>query len=71
MWQGMEMMENMNPDMMKAGLDMMKNMDPAAMASMTKAMGREVRLALPRPKVPLPRPAPHLRPRQCSGPQLS
>ena len=34
--QGMEMMENMNPDMMKAGMEMMKNMDPKAMAEMSK-----------------------------------
>jgi len=40
--QGMEMMDNMNPDMMKAGMEMMKNMDPKAMASMSKAMGREI-----------------------------
>ena len=39
---GMEMMQNMNPDMMKAGMDMMKNMDPAMMKNMSKMMGREI-----------------------------
>ena len=41
-WQGMDMMQNMSPDMMKAGMDMMKNMDPEMMASMGKMMGREI-----------------------------
>jgi len=40
--QGMDMMKNMSPDMMKAGMEMMKNMDPAMMKSMSKAMGREI-----------------------------
>lgn len=40
--QGMDMLKNMSPDMMKAGMDMMKNMDPAAIKSMSKMMGREV-----------------------------
>ena len=40
--QGMEMMKNMSPDMMKAGMDMMKNMDPAMIKSMSKMMGRDI-----------------------------
>ena len=31
-----DMMDKMNPDMMKAGMEMMKNMDPKAMAEMSK-----------------------------------
>ena len=40
--QGMEMMKNMSPDMMKAGMEMMKNMDPAMIKSMSKMMGRDI-----------------------------
>ena len=40
--QGMDMMNNMSPDMMKAGMEMMKNMDPAMMKNMSKMMGREI-----------------------------
>ena len=39
---GIDMMQNMSPDMMKAGIDMMKNMDPKVMASLSKSMGREI-----------------------------
>ena len=42
MSQGMDMMKNMDPNMMKAGMDMMKNMDPAMMKNMSKMMGREI-----------------------------
>ena len=40
--QGLDMLKNMSPDMMKAGMDMMKNMDPAMMKNMSKMMGREI-----------------------------
>merc|ERR1719326_1955238 len=40
--QGLDMMKNMSPDMMKAGIDMMKNMDPKVMKNMSKMMGREI-----------------------------
>ena len=37
-----DMMDKMNPDMMKAGMSMMKNMDPNMMKQMGKMMGRDV-----------------------------